>query len=419
MASLAAMRSSTASGLRASRAARPSARAAPLRPTGLPLLRRAAVIRRFKENDTEAEARMRRTEEAIRKPEETIQEAARNAGNAVGNAVGDIKDKVTGKAQADVNRVAETVDYAGAGKGYSAEAVKVPFWMPAFTRRREVFVGRIAMLGFLATCALETFTAQHLGPIRQVQLWSGLSDSSVVAITLAIIAYNVVGGLGPWSPTFSPENLRDLAKRPTGPPTDFPSPPVTQPTDFSFGQWLGISGWGFTKRNELFHGRLAMLGFFFAFINELRTGRGAMGQVAGYLGVAPDNAFYSAALNGFVLFTALDLAKRPAGPPTDFPSAPVTQPTDFSFGQWLGVSSWGFTKRNELFTGRLAMLGFFFAFVNELRFGRGAMGQVAGYLGVAPDNAFYAAALNGFFLFTALGNTAAEDDVCEFGLRDT
>ncbi|PNH05957.1 Photosystem II protein, chloroplastic, partial [Tetrabaena socialis] len=292
---------STASSLRASRAARPSAPAAPLRPAALPLLRRAAIIRRFKESDAEAEERMRRAEEVIRKQEAGIQEAARKAGDTVG----DVKDKVKGKAQADVNRVAETVDYAGAGKGYSAEAVKVPFWMPAFTRRREVFVGRIAMLGFLATCALETFTAQHLGPIRQVQLWSGLSDSSVVAITLAIIAYNVVGGLGPWSPTFSPENLRDLAKRPTGPPTDFPSPPVTQPTDFSFGQWLGISGWGFTKRNELFHGRLAMLGFFFAFINELRTGRGAMGQVAGYLGVAPDNAFYAAALNGFVLFTAL------------------------------------------------------------------------------------------------------------------
>lgn len=30
----------------------------------------------------------------------------------------------------------------------------------------------------------------------------------MVALIMGIIAYNVLGGLGPWSPTFAPENLR-------------------------------------------------------------------------------------------------------------------------------------------------------------------------------------------------------------------
>lgn len=42
----------------------------------------------------------------------------------------------------------------------------------------------------------------------QVQLWSGLQHSTVVGIITAIAAYNVIAGLGPWSPTFSSENLR-------------------------------------------------------------------------------------------------------------------------------------------------------------------------------------------------------------------
>ncbi len=42
----------------------------------------------------------------------------------------------------------------------------------------------------------------------QVQLWSGLQHDSVLAVFTAIAAYNLIAGLGPWSPTFSPENLR-------------------------------------------------------------------------------------------------------------------------------------------------------------------------------------------------------------------
>ncbi|KAG2440032.1 hypothetical protein HXX76_004149 [Chlamydomonas incerta] len=262
---------------------------------------RGSVIRRFKENNEETEmemAKRREMEEVRRRQEEAINKIRESTQDAASSAKQEIKKLLqVPLLLQDVRQVVDTVDRSSAGKGYSA-AVQVPIWMPAFTRRREIFVGRIAMLGFAASCALEIFTANHLGPIRQFQLWSGLDDSTVVAITLGIIAYNVLGGLGPWSPTFAPENLRDVAKRPPGPPNAIPA---------KLGDWLGISGWGFTKRNELFHGRLAMMGFLFAFINELKTGRGALGQVAGYLGIIPDAAWYSACLNGFVVFSALML----------------------------------------------------------------------------------------------------------------
>ncbi|GLC37431.1 hypothetical protein PLESTM_000584000, partial [Pleodorina starrii] len=249
------------------------------------------------ENDErEADIQKRKErEEVIRKQEELLQQIqAQNTAQNLGKAAGSAKEEL----KKDVNRAVDTVERTSAGKGYSYSAVKVPIWMPAFTRRREIFVGRIAMVGFFATCVLEVMTANHLGPIRQVQMWTGLDTSTITALLLGIVVYNVLGGLGPWSPTFSPENLRDVARRPTGPPSVLVNP-------FNIGKLLGVSGWGFTKRNELFHARLAMLGFAAAVVGELKTGHGALGQLAGYMGLVPDNAFYSAAVNGFIVFTAL------------------------------------------------------------------------------------------------------------------
>jgi hypothetical protein len=36
-----------------------------------------------------------------------------------------------------------------------ASHYKAPNWLPAFTRRREIFAGRLAILGFAAACAFE------------------------------------------------------------------------------------------------------------------------------------------------------------------------------------------------------------------------------------------------------------------------
>lgn len=46
---------------------------------------------------------------------------------------------------------------AAGGVGYDTLAYRAPGApvIPAFTRRREVWIGRVAMAGFLATCILE------------------------------------------------------------------------------------------------------------------------------------------------------------------------------------------------------------------------------------------------------------------------
>jgi hypothetical protein len=88
-----------------------------------------------------------------------------------------------------------------------------------------------------------------------------------------LVGLNLIGGVWPNGPTFSEKNQQDIYKRPTGPVQEGMDP-VSQPM-----RWLGISGWGFTKANELFHGRLAMLGFALVVIAELRRGHGVIGQI--------------------------------------------------------------------------------------------------------------------------------------------
>ncbi len=64
---------------------------------------------------------------------------------------------------------------------------------------------------------------------------------------------------------------QDVAQRPPVPPT------LTNPVDFK--RFFGITGWGFTKANELANGRIAMIGFAAALINQMRLG--------GYAGPGP------------------------------------------------------------------------------------------------------------------------------------
>ena len=67
-------------------------------------------------------------------------------------------------------------------------------------------------------------------------------------------AFNIVTALNPFGPTFDDDNQRDVKKRPRG-PTQKAMDPVSDVQGY-----LGISkGFGFTKKNELFVGRVAML----------------------------------------------------------------------------------------------------------------------------------------------------------------
>ena len=73
-------------------------------------------------------------------------------------------------------------------------------------------------------------------------------------------AFNFATALNPFGPTFDDDNQQDVKKRPRG-PTQKAMDPVSNPQGY-----LGISkGFGFTKKNELFVGRVAMLVCFVTF----------------------------------------------------------------------------------------------------------------------------------------------------------
>jgi photosystem II protein len=146
--------------------------------------------------------------------------------------------------------------------------------LSAFTRKREVFAGRLAMSGFLAGTIGELLTGK--GFLGQLSLQTNLPPVAVKGIVAAIVAFNVLTALNPLSETFSESNQRDVAKRPRGPTQNPKINPIENPTEF-----LGIDkGFGFTRRNEVFVGRVAMLGFASAIIGEqLTNGKGPLAQI--------------------------------------------------------------------------------------------------------------------------------------------
>ena len=82
------------------------------------------------------------------------------------------------------------------------------------------------------------------------------------AIVIGIVGFNVLTALNPASPTFSSSNQADVKKRPSGPIQNPKINPISDPQAF-----LGIDkGFGFTRKNELFVGRMAMIGFASAII---------------------------------------------------------------------------------------------------------------------------------------------------------
>ena len=66
----------------------------------------------------------------------------------------------------------------------------------------------------------------------------------------------------PGSPTFSESNQKDVKKRQKG-PNQNPKINVSEPKKF-----LGITNFGFSKKNEVFVGRTAQLGFLASVIGE-------------------------------------------------------------------------------------------------------------------------------------------------------
>jgi photosystem II protein len=251
-------------------------RAAAAAPSKIALPVRPSVIRRFKESD-DYDSSNRTVEET----KVNVQETARSAQNSL-------------------QKAAEPVDYDS--------QYKVNPLIPAFTRRREVFIGRLAIIGIVAAGFWEWFLPSHPNILLQVSGALNLAGlpagpAAALAIIGFIAGYNALEGLAPGSPTFSRENQEDVARRRPGPPND----------QFQgIGQLLGISGWGFSKANEVFNGRMAMIGFAAAILQQLRLGGlygpGPLAQVATFLNIPVDNQFWSSVPSYFIGFTIFALA---------------------------------------------------------------------------------------------------------------
>ncbi|XP_047976688.1 photosystem II 22 kDa protein, chloroplastic [Salvia hispanica] len=150
--------------------------------------------------------------------------------------------------------------------------------------------------------------------------------------------------------------------------------------DGIFGTSGGI---GFTKQNELFVGRVAMIGFAASLLGEAVTGKGILQQLNLETGIPIYEA--EPLLLFFILFTLLGAigALGDRGrfvddvPATGLDKAVIAPGKGFRAALGLGDGPlFGFTKANELFVGRLAQLGIAFSLIGEIITGKGALAQL-------------------------------------------
>lgn len=125
------------------------------------------------------------------------------------------------------------------------------------------------MLGIASSIIGELLTGK--GAIAQLGLETGLSLTDVDGFILGLIGFNLVAALLPTKGKFVADE-DELEDRPEG---------VLQDPSISVLDWrrfFGIKGFGFTKENELFVGRMAQLGFAISLIGEALTGKGILAQ---------------------------------------------------------------------------------------------------------------------------------------------
>ncbi|XP_057532705.1 photosystem II 22 kDa protein, chloroplastic [Amaranthus tricolor] len=184
--------------------------------------------------------------------------------------------------------------------------------------------------------------------------------------------------------------------------------PKLQVEDGLFGTSGGI---GFTKENELFVGRVAMLGFAASLLGEAITGKGILAQLNLETGIPIYEA--EPLLLFFILFTLLgaigalgDRGRFVDDPPTGLEKAviPPGKGVRSALGLKEGGPLFGFTKANELFVGRLAQLGFAFSLIGEIITGKGALAQLNIETGVPINEIEPLVLLNVLFFFVAAIN---------------
>ncbi|KAE8715458.1 Photosystem II 22 kDa protein [Hibiscus syriacus] len=177
--------------------------------------------------------------------------------------------------------------------------------------------------------------------------------------------------------------------------------------DGIFGTSGGI---GFTKQNELFVGRVAMIGFAASLLGEAITGKGILAQLNLETGIPIYEA--EPLLLFFILFTLLgaigalgDRGRFVDDPPTGIEGAviPPGKGIRGALGLKEGGPLFGFTKANELFVGRLAQLGIAFSLIGEIITGKGALAQLNIETGIPINDIEPLVLFNvAFFFFAAI-----------------
>ncbi|XP_008219642.1 PREDICTED: photosystem II 22 kDa protein, chloroplastic [Prunus mume] len=210
-----------------------------------------------------------------------------------------------------------------------------------------------------------------------------------------------------------------LFKSKTKAPVKKASPPKPKVEDGIFGTSGGI---GFTKQNELFVGRVAMIGFAASLLGEAVTGKGILAQLNLETGVPIYEA--EPLLLFFILFTLLgaigalgDRGSFVDDPPTGIEGAVIRPGKGFrsALGLKEGGPLFGFTKANELFVGRLAQLGFAFSLIGEIITGKGALAQLNIETGVPINEIEPLVLLNVVFFFIAALNPGTGKFVTDEG----
>lgn len=177
-----------------------------------------------------------------------------------------------------------------------------------WTPENEVFVSRMAMLGFGSAVIGEYITGN--GILAQLSYEIGLQQTQVGLFLAGLVGFNLVASLLPNSGTFKrTSSSSTTSTEVVGPLQDPTITLLDGPKRF-----FGVTDWGFTPQNELFAGRLASLGIVAAILGELATGLGPVGQLSAETGVSTQNIFFVlAAWASFMACTAVDkLAVKPS-----------------------------------------------------------------------------------------------------------
>ena len=166
-----------------------------------------------------------------------------------------------------------------------------------------------------------------------------------------------------------------------------------KPADIVQNFGAGVQFGGFTKANELFSGRLAMLGFAALIVQDFLTGQGAIAQIDSELGLqlweTEDLLLLQIGVIGALAATGFASGGQPFRDlyPEDAQNLYSPKDGEKFWRQVFGLAEegpvFGFNTNNELLLGRVAMTGFAVTTLIEAVSGRGPLEQLGFELGAS------------------------------------